>query len=336
MPRVLIVPAPLFDQPGEHIELLHSAGFDVIFPPAKKAVLSEAEIIAALDGVSAVIAGSEPYNDRVLTARKSLRVVSRSGVGSDAIVLDDATKHKVVVTITPGTNHDAVAESAMALLLAVVRSIVTLDRAVRANRWPREPLMPVRGKTLGIVGLGRIGQSVAVRAAGFGVKLLAFEMIPDRDFVRRYGIELVDLDTLLARSDFVTLHVPLTAETRGLINRATLAKMKRGAILVNTARGGLVVEADLLDALRSGQLGGAGLDVFEVEPAVGNPLLEFDSVIASPHVAGVDTQSLAEMATLAAQNIIDLSRGVWPEPCVVNPAVRAGWRWSPENSQTAP
>jgi phosphoglycerate dehydrogenase-like enzyme len=327
MPKVLIVPAPLYQQPGRHVELLRAAGFEVLYPPEKKPVLSEAEIIAALDGVSAVIAGSEPYNDRVLTAAKSLRVVSRSGVGSDAIVLADATRRGVVVTITPGTNHDAVAESAMALLLAVIRSVVRLDREVRAGRWPREPLLPIRGKTLGIVGLGRIGQSVAVRVAGFGVRILAYEKLPNHAFVAQHHIQLADLDTLLAESDFVTLHVPLSAETRGLINRSTLARMKRGSILVNTARGGLVVERDLIEALKSGHIAGAGLDVFEIEPAIGNPLLEFDNVIASPHVAGVDTQSLAEMADLAAQNIIDLSHGLWPEPCVVNPDVRPSWKW---------
>jgi phosphoglycerate dehydrogenase-like enzyme len=204
---------------------------------------------------------------------------------------------------------------------------VRLDRAVRAGRWPREPLTPARGKTLGIIGLGRIGQSVAVRAAAFGMHVVAHEKFPNREFVARHGIELVDLDTLLARSDFVTLHVPLSSETRGLINRATLARMKRGSILVNTARGGLVVESDLLDALKSGHLAGAGLDVFEIEPAVSNPLFDLDTVVVSPHVAGVDTQSLAEMADLAAQNIIDLSRGLWPDACIVNRDVQLGWKW---------
>ena len=327
MAKVLIVPAPLFQWPGRHVELLRSAGFEIAYPPQKKALLSEAEIIATLEGVSGVIAGSEPYNDRVLSAAKLLRVISRAGVGSDAIVLDATVRHKVVATITPGTNHDAVAETTLALLIALARSVVYLDREVRAGRWPREPLQPIRGKTLGIVGLGRIGQSVAIRAAGFGVRTIAYEKVPDINFLREHAIELVDLNSLLAQSDFVTLHVPLSAETSGLINRDTLAQMKRGSILINTARGGLVVESDLLKALKSGHLAGAGLDVFEKEPAIGNPLFELPNVIASPHVAGVDTQSLAEMADLAAQNIIDLSRGLWPDRCVINPAVRDGWKW---------
>jgi phosphoglycerate dehydrogenase-like enzyme len=327
MPKVLIVPAPLFQVPGRHVELLRAASFDVSYPREKTVLMTESEIIAALDGVSAVIAGSEPYNDRVLSSARLLRVISRAGVGSDAIVVDATVRHKVVATITPGTNHDAVAETTMALLVALARSVVHLDREVRAGRWPREPLQPIRGKTLGIIGLGRIGQSVAIRAAGFGVRTLAYEKVPDMNFVRQHKIELIDLNTLLAQSDFVTLHVPLSTETRGLINRDTLARMKRRSILVNTARGGLVVESDLYAALKSGHLAGAGLDVFEKEPAIDNPLFELPNVIASPHVAGVDTQSLAEMADLAAQNIIDLSRGVWPERCVINPAVRDGWKW---------
>ncbi len=327
MPKVLIVPAPLYKVHGAHVDMLTDSGFTVTYPPERKAVLNESETIAALEGVSAVIAGSEPYNDRVLAAAKMLRVISRAGVGSDAVVLDDATKHNVAVTIAPGTNHDAVAETAMALLLSLVRSVVRLDREVHSGRWPRDPLQPVRGKTLGIVGLGRIGQSVAVRAKAFGVRILAHESFPNREFVQQLGIELVDLNSLLSQSDFVTLHVPLNSETSGLINHRTLALMKPGSILINTARGGLVVETDLLEALKSGHLAGAGLDVFEREPAFGNLLLELDNVVASPHVAGVDTQSLIEMANLAAHNIIDLSRGIWPEACIVNAVVRSTWKW---------
>ncbi len=149
-----------------------------------------------------------------------------------------------------------------------------------------------------------------VRAAGFGLRILAFEPLPDMDFVREYRVELVSLNALLARSDFVTLHAPLCDDTRGMINRKMLGHMKHGSVLINTARSGLVVEKDLLEALESGHLAGAGLDVFETEPAIGNPLLELPNVIASPHLAGIDTQSVAEMAKHAAQNILDLRRGV--------------------------
>ena len=327
MPTVLIVPGVLFHQPGPHLNLLREAGFEIRYPHRPE-MTGEAETIEALNGVSATIAGSEPYNDRVLASAPALRVISRAGVGVDRIDLDAVTRHRVVVAITPTGNCESVAEHTLALLLALTRSLERQNRQIRAGVWSRVPLVPLRGRTLGLVGLGRIGREVAVRAAAFRLKLLACEKFPDDAFVKSHEIELVDLDTLLARSDFVSLHVPLSDETRGLINRQTLSRMKRGSFLVNTARGGLVVEADLLEALRSGHLAGAGLDVFQHEPAdAANPLLQLENVIVSPHMAGMDTQSHEDMSSQAAQSIIDLYRGVWPADAVVNPAVRPGWRW---------
>jgi phosphoglycerate dehydrogenase-like enzyme len=288
----------------------------------------EAETIEALQGAVGVIAGGEPYTERVLAALPQLRVVARAGVGVDRVDLEAATRHRVAVTITPFANHEAVAEHTLALLLALTRAVPARDREVRRGQWLRTPYLPLRGRTLGLVGLGRIGRAVADRAAGFRLQLLACEAFPDPAFVQSRGIELADLDALLGRSDFVSLHVPLTPQTRGLINRATLARMKPGSFLINTARGGLVVEEDLLAALRSGHLAGAGLDVLAQEPpAPDNPLFQLDNVVLSPHMAGGDTQSLYDMAKDAAQCIIDLSRGAWPAASVANPDVRDAWRW---------
>jgi phosphoglycerate dehydrogenase-like enzyme len=188
-------------------------------------------------------------------------------------------------------------------------------------------LLPLRGRTLGLIGLGRIGRSVALRAAQFRMRLLAYDSAPDLEFARTSAIELVDLDTLLAEADYVSLHLPLTASSSGLINRATLSKMKPGSFLLNTSRGGLVVEEDLISALQSGHLAGAGLDVFQQEPPpVENPLLELENVVVTAHMAGVDIQSSIDMAVKAAQNIIDLYHGLWPQDSIVNSAVRQSWR----------
>jgi phosphoglycerate dehydrogenase-like enzyme len=187
--------------------------------------------------------------------------------------------------------------------------------------------VPLRGRTLGIVGLGRIGKAVAVRGACFGMPLLAFEPYPDAAFVKQYGIRLVPLDQLLRESDYASIHVPLTAESRDLIDRRRLALMKPTAYLINTARGGLVNEADLYEALRAGKLAGAALDVFEQEPPPITPLLEMDNVVLTPHAAGVDTQSRDDMALSAARAVVALSRGEWPAEQVVNPEVRARFRW---------
>jgi len=296
--------------------------------PPRHGFTGEAETIEALRGAAATIAGSEPYTELVLGSLPELRVISRSGVGVDRIDLEAATRRRVAVAITPGGNYEAVAEHAMALLLALTRSLLRQHQEVRRGAWNRAPLLPLRGRTLGLIGMGRIGKSVALRAAQFRLRLIACDPYPDLAFARIHGIELVDLDTLLAQADYVTLHLPLTPATKGLINRQILARMKPGGLLVNTSRGALVVEEDLLSALQSGHLAGAGLDVLNQEPpSPENPLLRLENVLVTPHVAGVDDQSCADMAVQAAQNIIDLYHGCWPEGSIVNPAIRPGWHW---------
>lgn len=327
MPSVMIFIQFLQDPDGPHVELLRQAGLEVRFPP-RPDITDEEENVRVLQGISATIAGGEPYSRRVMAALPDLRVISRWGVGVDRVDLEAVTRSNAVVTITPSANHEAVAEHAVALLLAVSRFLAQRNDEIHRGLWERRCSLPLRDKTLGIVGLGRIGRSVAVRAEAFRMRLLAHEAFPDREFARRHGIELVDLDTLLARSDYVSLHVPLTEETRGLINRRTLARMKPGSLLVNTSRGGLVVEEDLVDALKSGHLGGAGLDVFAQEPIQrDHPLLDLDNVLVSDHTAGIDTRSVEAMAVEAARNIVELYGGGWPAAAVANPAVRETWKW---------
>jgi len=327
VPSVMIFIQFLQDPNGPHVKLLREAGLEVRFPP-RPDITDEEENIRVLQGISATIAGGEPYSRRVMAALPDLRVISRWGVGVDRVDLEAVTDSNAVVAITPSANHEAVAEHAVALLLAVSRFLVQRNDEIHRGLWERRCSLPLREKTLGLVGLGRIGRSVVVRAEAFRMRLLAHEAFPDREFARRHGIELVDLDTLLARSDYVTLHVPLTEETRGLINRRTLSRMKPGALLVNTSRGGLVVEEDLVDALKSGHLGGAGLDVFVQEPIQGDhPLLNLDNVLVSDHTAGIDTRSVEAMAVDAARNIVELYGGGWPAAAVANPAVRETWKW---------
>jgi phosphoglycerate dehydrogenase-like enzyme len=286
------------------------------------------ETIEAVREAVATIAGSESYTERVLAALPNLRVISRWGVGVDCIDFDAVTRHGVAVAITPGSNHEAVAEHTMALLLALTRSLARQNREIRQGIWTKVPLQPLREDT-GLIGLGRIGQSVAVRAAQFRLRVIAYDPAPDLAFTQTYGIELVDLDTLLSHADYVSLHLPLSRSTNGLINRETLSRMKPRSFLVNTARGGLVVEEDLVAALQSGHLAGAGLDVFAQEPpSPANPLLALENVLVTSHMAGVDVQSSTDMAVQAAQSIIDLHQGRWPHHTVVNSSIRPGWQWS--------
>jgi phosphoglycerate dehydrogenase-like enzyme len=235
----------------------------------------------------------------------------------------------VVLAIASGGNYEAVAEHTFALLLAVTRQVVRIDRDVHRGLWPKPLLIPLRGQTLGVVGLGRIGRAVSDRALSFKMNVLAHDPYTEDSWARSHGIELTDLATLLARSDFVTLHVPLSHETKGLINRESIAAMKPGAVLINTARGGLVVEEDLLIALQSGLLAGTAIDVLVREPPVpDHPLLALDNVIVSSHVASCDSRALVDMPLEAAWNIRELAAGRWPEAVIVNPTVRSRWTWA--------
>src|SRR5581483_735530 len=196
-----------------------------------------------------------------------------------------------------------------------------------ALRWPRATTLPLRGRTLAIAGLGRIGKAVALRGACFGMRLLGYDPYPDHAWAQQQGLTYVPLERLLEEADYLTLHLPATEESRHLINRAALARMKPTAFLINTARGSIVDEAALIEALQQRRLAGAGLDVFEEEPPADSPLFHMDNVVVTPHAAGVDLQSRDDMALSAAEAIVALSRGEWPAEKVVNPDVRERFRW---------
>jgi phosphoglycerate dehydrogenase-like enzyme len=332
MPVALITPEAMREQPAPYVRILREAGFEVRYPKNPRfarGLGGPAEVIDELQGVHAVIASGEAYTSDVLEALPQLRVIARAGVGYDKVDVAAASRHGIPVTITPTSNHEAVAELTLALLLAATKSIVVNDRAVREGNWPRKLLRPIRRQVMGILGLGRIGRSTAVRAAALGMRVLATEAAPWQEFVEQHAIELVDFPTLLAESDFLSIHCPLTAETEGLFNAQVFARMKVGSVLINTARGRLVVERDLVEALRNGPLSAAALDVFEQEPPDSdNPLFKLDNVVLSPHLAGTDELSLEGMGVEAADCIVKLYQGTWPEGAVVNEQLRDTWRWN--------
>lgn len=332
MPIVVISPEEMQHKPdAPYARILQDAGLEIRYPSNPhfaRGLGGDAETIEELRGAAAVLAGGEYFGKHALENLPDLRVIARVGVGFDRVDVETATRRNVAVTITPTANHEAVAEHAMALLLATAKRIVGDDTMLRSGQWKRRLTHPVRGSTLGLVGLGRIGRSLAVRALAFRMRVIACEPNADPGFVAEHGIELTDLPTLLASSDYVSLHCPLTPQTRGLFHRETLAQMKPGAVLINTARGGLVVEADLIEALRSGHLRAAGLDVFESEPiAPDHPLLKMDNVVVTPHTAGGDTRSLLDMGIEAAHAVATLYRGQWPAGQVVNAELEPSFRW---------
>jgi D-3-phosphoglycerate dehydrogenase len=329
MPRVLISPREVARFADRFRDALEGAGLEVVvLPPADANLPSEAELLTALAKVEAVVAGSEAYTPRVFAANPQLRVVARVGVGYDSVDVAAATAAGVAVTIAPNTNQGSVAEHTFALMLGFTRHIPARHAALAAGGWNRLMSLPLRGRTLGLAGLGRIGKAVATRAAAFEMSILAYDPFPDAAFCATNGVTLVPFERLLAESDFLSLHLPLSPQTKHLINRDTLAKMKPGAVLVNTSRGGLVREADLVPALREGRLAGAALDVFEEEPMpADHSLRTLPNVVLTPHAAGVDVQSLHDMARSAAEAVASLRRGEWPTEKVVNPEVRAAFRW---------
>lgn len=314
-----------------YARLLRDDGFEVKVEEDNRFIfgtVTDQEIIDRLQGVSAIIAGSNPYSARVIENLPELRVIARTGVGYDSIDMSTATANKTIVTITPNSNYEAVAEHAMMLILAIAKSVISVDKSMRLREWPNSPKKPIRDSVLGIVGLGRIGKSLAIRAKAMKMRIIAAESIPDKAFIEEHGIELVTSPDLFKISDYISLHCPLTDETRGIVNHETISLMKTGVSIINTARGGLVVESDLVSALKSGRVGSAGLDVFEQEPMLeDNPLYGLENVILTPHVAGIDELSRLAMGMEAANCIIDLSNGRWPDTAVVNSELKGKWRW---------
>jgi phosphoglycerate dehydrogenase-like enzyme len=250
------------------------------------------------------------------------------GVGFDCIDIAAATELGIVVTITPGVLEESVAEHTMAMMFAAARDLLARDAEVRRGDWSRKAFPRLSGKTIGLIGLGRIGRAVAAKSRALGMNVLATDPAADATFAAAGDVRLCSLDELLAESDVVSLHVPATAQTIDLIDAAALGKMKPRAILINTSRGALVDEDALADAMQSGHLLGAALDVFKTEPLpTGSPLMKLDRVLLCTHMGGLDEESVEGMSRSAAESIARLYRGDWPAECVVNPDVQAGFRW---------
>ena len=275
-----------------------------------------AQVVAARDAEIYVPTYIDPVDEGLLAALPALRLVASYGVGVDHIDLVACRARGIAVTNTPGVLVEATADHTFALLLAAARRVCEADRFVRAGRWQAiEPAQllgtDVHGKTLGIVGFGQIGQAVARRGLGFSMKVLYAS--PNEVAFPVPGVSRVTLDVLLAESDFVSLHCPLTPATRGLLGREQLRAMKRGAVLVNTARGAVVDEMELARALREGHLAGAGLDVFADEPTVLEALRTLENVVLTPHIGSGSQESRGAMARLVAEEV---ARFVTGQPLV--------------------
>lgn len=326
LPTVLIGPAPMREIPQSYAPVL-KPHFELKFPK-RAAQMTVPELLEQLPGCIASLAGSEPYTREVIesAAPAGLKVIARAGVGFDGVDLQAASDCGVVVTYAPGTNHDAVGEHALLLMLALAKNLTMQHNRMKDGAWPRIAQLPLRGRLLGIVGLGRTGKAVALRAKAFGTPIIATDPYVDGVWAAEQGIPLVPLDELLSTADIISLHVPKTAETHNLICTKTIERMKTTVHLINTSRGEVVHEKELAEALRSKRIAAAALDVFVDEPPVNNPLIGLENVLLTAHTAGVDQQSRLDMANKAAVGISQLLvENDWPEEIIVNPEVRAKW-----------
>ncbi len=306
---------------NDGIELLQKEG-EIVRNPHGRALNSD-ELRESLMDAEAALLGNDVCDANVLGSAGRLKVVSRHGIGVDAIDLNAATENGIIVTNTPDVNTIAVADHTMALMLSLVRKIPDADASLKSKKWEGLKFLgrELAGKTLGIVGLGSIGTEVAKRAKGFGMKLLYVKRKRVPDLEDKLELTYRPLDSLLRESDVISIHLPLTPETKGLIGRKEIASMKKGVYIVNTARGGILDTDALVEALNSGQVAGAALDVFDTEPPDFNhPLFEMENVILTPHIGAYTIEAIRRMDLLAAENIVKALHGEIPE-FVVNKEV---------------
>lgn len=324
--RVMIT-ARNFDLTPEPVKYLKDNGCELIYLDETGSIQQSDQLTGGLRGVDAVIAGTARLTREVIDKSDSLKIISRRGVGYDNVDLAAATKRQIVVTITQGTVEVPVADHVFALMLAVARGVVRGHNSLLDGEWQSHVGVEIWGKTLGIVGLGRIGKAVARRARGFEMRLLAYDIHEDAAFALENAVRYVSLDQLMQESDFISVNAALTDKTHHLIGERELQLTKPSAILVNTSRGGLVDEVALKESLRSSRLRGAGIDTFEIEPPTELPFSAMDNVVMTPHVGGYTEESLAQANYMAAENLVRLMRGEFPAGNVVNPEAWDNARW---------
>ncbi len=318
----LLVTAPGVTGPNDpRLQPLVDAGWQIRthrWPGGRPA---EEDVVELVQGNDAVIASaSERYTRSVIARADTLKHIARWGVGYETVDVPAATDNGVLVTTTQGSNHWAVADQAFALMLSIARRTVELDKLARTRQWSRPLARDVWQKTLGIVGLGRIGKGVAQRAFGFEMQVLAYEPYPDHAFCAKWNVELVELDELFQRSDYVTLHAPGEGVNQRLVNSQRLAMMKPTAFLINTARGVLVDEDALYAALMEGKIAGAGLDVRLSEPPEDDRFEALHNVVLTPHAAGSTYEAQTVSAEMVVRSVLQAARGEQPHG-LINPEV---------------
>lgn len=317
--RILITPTSLSAQPQlAALDALRERGAELITNPYGRPMTPQ-ELIDELDGVQGVIAGLDSFTAEVFEHAGELQVIARYGVGYDRIDLQAAQAAGVWVTNAPGANAHSVAELALGLMFCVARQIPRSAEAVNQGQWPRFAGVELSGRTLGVLGMGAVGRSLAQMAAGIGMKVLAFDPGFNTEQLTQMGVQPCELEEIFTASDVLTLHMPLTQDTRHIVSGQRIAMMPPGAILINTARGGLIDEQAALEGLQTGQLHGIGLDAYETEPPQDSVLVGHPRVVSTPHIGAQSQEAVERTATAAVKNLLAALDGKTPPSPVVAP-----------------
>lgn len=303
--KVIVTARSFGNADHQALDLLEANGCTVKKLVAADGPVQE-QLAREIVDADAVIAGLDDYDSELIASAKNLKVISRYGVGYEKVDTAAAAANGILVTITPGANGDSVADMAMALMLDCARNVTYMSNSIKQGDSKRPAGVEMWEKTLGVVGAGRIGKGVARRCRGFNMNVLCYDQYQDEKFQQEVGAKYVDFNTLISQSDFITIHSPLTPETENMFGAEQFAMMKKTAIVVNTARGGIIDETALYHALKDGEIRAAGLDVTLAEPPYSSPLAELSNCILTPHAGAATTEASSKMSLLASQNVVDV------------------------------
>lgn len=304
MKKVLITPRSYGKYNKEELQtMLIEHGITPVFNPYGR-IMEEEEMIHEVRDVDGLIVGVDPVNRNVLEAAPKLKAIAKYGVGVDNIDCQFARERGIFISRTVNANSEAVADFAMALLMAVARRVVEIDQGCHKEDWSKKEALDIYNKKIGILGLGAIGRGVVKRAKGFEMKVYGYDVVKDEEYIKENGIIFADINTIIKECDFISLHMPLTKDTKHILNKDNLKYAKKNLIIINTARGGLMNEDDVYDLLKAKKIYGVGIDAFEHEPAQNSTLLEFPNVVAGSHTAASSQGAINMMSTMATKNVI--------------------------------
>lgn len=312
--RILLTTTSYQDTPGRHHEVLAASGFDVVRARGPLPEEKMLELVSG-EGFDGLLNGDDLITakviDAALGAKRPLKVIAKYGIGLDSIDVKHATAKKIPVLFTPGVNHTTVAEHTFGLMIGIAKHFWLHLKSVKGGGWKRQTGSELAGKTVAVLGVGRIGKEVIKRASAFDMHSIGYDLYWDDAFAQQYNVKrAATAEEAMAQADIVSLHMNLSDENRGFINKSLIARMKKGAVIINTARGGLVNEADIAEACKSGQLGGYGADVLDHEPPKpGHPFNEIDNILITPHVGSRTFESVERQAMRATLNIVNFLNG---------------------------